>query len=54
MFGWIKGTLGFGRFSLRGLKKVRAEWTLVCLAFNVSRLHLLKQRQKQQASLAFG
>ena len=28
IFGIIKGTLGFRRFSLRGLKKVGTEWTL--------------------------
>ena len=27
--------LGFRRFSLRGLAKVRGEWDLVCLALNV-------------------
>jgi len=38
IFGIIKGTLGFRRFSLRGLKKVRTEWTLVTLAYNLKRL----------------
>ena len=28
--GWIKEVMGFRRFSFRGLKKVEAEWTLVC------------------------
>jgi len=37
-FGFIKNTLGFGRFSLRGLEKVQAEWQLVCLAFNFRKL----------------
>ena len=36
--GWIKEALGFRRFSLRGLDKVRGEWDLVCLALNVKRL----------------
>ena len=40
-YGWIKHVLGFRRFSLRGLAKVRGEWDLVCLAVNVKRLHLL-------------
>ena len=39
--GWIKHVLGFRRFSLRGLAKVRCEWDLVCLALNVKRLHVL-------------
>ena len=36
--GWIKEVLGFRRFSLRGLDKVRGEWHLVCLALNVRRM----------------
>ena len=39
--GWIKEAMGFRRFSLRGLEKVRGEWDLVCLALNVRRLHVL-------------
>ena len=39
--GWIKHVLGFRRFSLRGLAKVRCEWDLVCLALNVKRLQVL-------------
>ena len=41
VFGWIKHVLGFRRFSLRGLHKVRAEWNLVCLAVNLKRLYVL-------------
>ena len=37
-FGFIKRTLGFQRFSLRGLKNVQTEWQLVCLAFNFRKL----------------
>ncbi len=40
--GWVKEVMGFRRFSLRGLEKVQGEWTLVCLALNVKRLHTLK------------
>ena len=36
--GWIKETLGFRRFSVRGLDKVQGEWDLVCLALNVKRM----------------
>ena len=39
--GWIKHVLGFRRFSLRGLEKVRSEWDLVCLAPDAKRLHAL-------------
>lgn len=36
--GWIKAVLGFRQFSLRGLKKVHAEFKLVCLALNLRRM----------------
>ena len=39
--GWIKEVLGFRRFSLRGLDKVRGEWDLVCLALNIKRIGAL-------------
>jgi len=38
VFGIIKAALGFRRFSLRGLPKVRTESTLVTLAYNLRRL----------------
>lgn len=41
VFGIIKAVLGFWRFSLRGLAKVTLEWELVCLAYNLKRLHRL-------------
>jgi transposase len=41
VIGIIKEILGFRQFSLRGLKKVTDEWCLVCLAFNLKRLHIL-------------
>lgn len=42
VFGIIKAALGFRRFLLRGLAKVSLEWSLVCSAYNLKRLHLLK------------
>jgi len=41
VFGVMKAVLGFGQLLLRGLKKVGGEWALVCLAYNVKRLHRL-------------
>jgi hypothetical protein len=38
VFGWVKGVLGFRAFSLRGLRKVAGEWSLVCLALNLRRM----------------
>ena len=42
VFGIIKSVMGFRRFSLRGLKKVSGEWTLVCMAWNLKRLAVLR------------
>ena len=39
VIGIIKEILGFRQFSLRGLKNVTGEWCLVCLAFNLKRMH---------------
>lgn len=39
VFGIIKEAMGFRRFMLRGLEKVALEWTLVCLSYNIKRLH---------------
>jgi hypothetical protein len=41
VIGIIKETLGFRQFSLRGEPAAAGEWTLVCLAFNLKRLHML-------------
>jgi len=41
VIGVIKAVLGFRQFLLRGLKKVSGEWALVCLAYNLRRLHRL-------------
>ena len=35
VFGQIKEARGFRRFLLRGLKKIRGEWSLVCLTHNL-------------------
>lgn len=42
VFGQIKERRGFRRFSLRGLAKVRAEWTLICLTHNLLKLHQVR------------
>ena len=41
VIGIIKEVLGFRQFSLRGLAAAAGEWCLVCLAFNLKRLHTL-------------
>jgi hypothetical protein len=47
VFGTIKAALGLRQFNLRGEEKVRGEWSLVCLAYNVKRLFNLKQSTAQ-------
>jgi transposase len=49
VFGIIKSILGFRQFLLRGVEKVRLEWELVCLAYNLKRLHLLGAGLKMAA-----
>ena len=41
VFGIIKSVLGFRQFSLRGLDKVRGEWSLVTMAWNIKRMFAL-------------
>ena len=41
VIGIIKEVLGFRQFSLRGLVKAAGEWLLVCLAYNLKRMHTL-------------
>ena len=41
VIGIIKEILGFRQFSLRGLWAAAGEWCLVCLAFNLKRMHIL-------------
>jgi transposase len=43
VIGIIKEVLGFRQFSLRGEPAADGEWCLVCLAFNLKRLHTLLQ-----------
>src|SRR5262245_2915002 len=43
VIGIIKEVLGFRQFSLRGEQAAGGEWWLVCLAFNLKRLHSLFQ-----------
>jgi transposase len=44
VIGIIKEVLGFRQFSLRGHDAAAGEWCLVCLAFNLKRLHRLTVR----------
>lgn len=41
VFGIIKSVLGFRQFSMRGIDKVRGEWNLVTMAWNLKRMFVL-------------
>jgi hypothetical protein len=49
VFGIIKSVLGFRQFSLRGLEKVRGEWSLVTMAWNMKRMFVLNPPDEAQA-----
>jgi transposase len=42
VFGIIKSVMGFRQFLMRGLDNVQTEWTLVCLAWNLKRMAVLR------------
>ncbi len=41
VFGIVKEVLGFRQFLLRGLASVQGEWSLVCIGWNLKRMHAL-------------
>jgi transposase len=41
VFGIIKSVMGFRQFMLRGLDRVRGEWSLVTMAWNIKRMFAL-------------
>jgi len=42
VFGIIKHILEFRQFLLRGLDSVQSEWSLVCIGWNLKRMHALR------------
>ena len=42
VIGIIKSVMKFRQFLLRGVNHVRGEWDLVCLAYNVKRMHRMQ------------
>ena len=42
VFGIIKSVMGFRQFLLRGVNSARGEWNLVCIAYNLKKLHALR------------
>ncbi len=41
VFGIIKHVLEFRQFLLRGFDPVQSEWSLVCIGWNIKRMHAL-------------
>jgi Transposase DDE domain len=41
VFGIIKSVTGFRQFLLRGLDRVRGEWSLVTMSWNIKRMYAL-------------
>jgi hypothetical protein len=41
VFGIIKTVMGFRSFQMRGIEAAEGEWNLVCMAWNIKRLHAL-------------
>ena len=48
VFGIIKHVMGFRQFLLRGIKSVRGEWRLVCMSWNIKRLHKIMSEKGLQ------
>lgn len=48
VFGIIKDAMGFRRFAMRGKAKVALEWTLVCLSYNMRRVHRMVSAKLEQ------
>lgn len=42
VFGIIKHVMGWRQMSMRGLDKAQGEWSLVTMAWNIKRMHVLR------------
>jgi len=45
VFGQIKGPMGVRGFLRRGKERVRAEWNLICAAFNIKKMSFLMRKK---------
>ena len=48
VFGQIKQGRGFRQFLLRGMRKVRGEWALICTTHNVLKLWTARRRRRRR------
>jgi len=51
-FGPIKRAMGYTHFLMKGLEKVRCEWSLITLAYNLKRVLNLVSFEKLMAAVA--
>ena len=51
-FGTIKRWMGYTHFTLKGLTKVRTEWSLITLVYNIKRVLKLVSFEKLMAAVA--
>ena len=42
VFRVMKCVVGFRQFMLRGFEKAKGEWNLMCIAYNLKRLHIMR------------
>ena len=52
VFGHLKETIGFCKFSLRGLKKVLGEFLLVCIVHNIKKIANALKPQRRLSTVA--
>ena len=45
LFGWMKASLGFNRFMLRGIDKVRKETGIIIMALNMQKLAVRERNE---------
>ena len=42
VFGVMKHVIGFRQFMLRGFEEAKGEWNLMCIAYNLKRMHIMR------------
>jgi hypothetical protein len=45
VFGIMKAVMGFRQFLMRGFDAVFGEWDLICIVWNLKRLHPLTMKK---------
>jgi transposase len=54
VFGQLKQNEGFRRWTVRGLENVRAQWALLCTAYNLKKLSQAWRKRLNIATCSFG